>query len=94
MTVRAVDLRQKPAVDSESVAKVPAETAVDLVRRSGAWVQLKAGSETGWAKIFDVRMGAAGAAPAKSATGSGIADTLNLASGQPGIERVHRRARS
>jgi hypothetical protein len=81
VTVRALDLRQKPAADAESVAKVPAETPVDLVARSGAWVQLKSGQGTGWAKVFDVRMGATGAAPARGATGSGIADTLNLASG-------------
>lgn len=81
VTVRAVDLRQRPSADSESVVKLPAEAQVDLVTRSGAWVQLKAGPNTGWAKVFDVRMGAADAPPAKGATGPGIADTLNLASG-------------
>ena len=47
--------------------------------RSGAWVQLKAPSGTGWAKVFDVRMGMTGT-PGKG-TGSSIADTLNLATG-------------
>ena len=80
VTVRAVELRLNPAADSDSVAKLPAETAVELIARSGAWVQLKAPSGTGWAKVFDVRMGVTGAAPGK-AGGSSIADTLNLATG-------------
>jgi hypothetical protein len=82
VTVKQVSLRQAPAADAKAVATVEANTAVELVKRQGAWVQLQSGSDTGWAKLFDIKMGAPGAQPAKSSGGSGIADTLNLATGK------------
>jgi len=85
VTVRAVDLKQTPAADAKTVASVPAESAVDLVTRQGAWVQLKSGKNTGWAKLFDVRLGQPGVQQTKSgATGNTIAQTLNLAAGTRG----------
>ena len=84
VTVRQVGLKQQPAGDAKAVATVAAGTAVDVVKREGAWVQLKAGSDTGWTKLFDVKMGTGAAAPpaAKSSGFSGIAQTLNLATGK------------
>ncbi len=58
VTVKQVALRQSPAADAAAVANVAPNTAVELVERQGAWVQLKAGSDTGWAKLFDIKMGA------------------------------------
>lgn len=82
-SVRQFDLKQSPAGDAKAVATVTAGTAVDLVKREGAWVQLKAGSDTGWTKLFDIRMGTGPVAPAAKSSGmSGIAQTLNLASGK------------
>lgn len=83
VTVKAVELKQSPASDAKSVASVAANAAVELVKRQGAWVQLQAGTGTGWAKLFDIRMGSGPAAPAaKSGGSSAIADTLNLATGR------------
>jgi len=86
VTVRQFDLKQQPAGDAKAVASVAAGTAVDVVKREGAWVQLKAGSDTGWTKLFDIKMGTASAgaaAPAAKSSGlSGIAQTLNLATGR------------
>ena len=83
VTVKAVELKQAPASDAKTVASVAPNSAVELVKREGAWVQLKAGADTGWAKLFDIRMGAAGSAPAAKSSGtSGIAETLNLATGK------------
>jgi hypothetical protein len=83
VTVKAVELKQSPASDAKTVASLAANSAVDLVKREGAWVQLKAGAGTGWAKLFDIKMGAAGSTPApKSSGASGIAETLNLAAGK------------
>jgi hypothetical protein len=84
VTVKQLDLKQKPAGDAKAVASVAAGTAVDVVKREGAWVQLKAGADTGWAKLFDIKMGtgAAAAPVAKSSGLSGIAQTLNLATGK------------
>ncbi|MCC7114187.1 MAG: hypothetical protein IT520_07380 [Burkholderiales bacterium] len=81
VTVRAIELRQAPAADAKSAGPVPEGVTVDVLRREGAWVQLKAGNATGWAKLFDVK---APAAAGKGGGGSGIAQTLGLASGTRG----------
>ena len=82
-SVRQFDLKQSPSGDAKAVATVTAGTAVDVMKREGAWVQLKAGSDTGWTKLFDIRMGTGPVAPAAKSSGmSGIAQTLNLASGK------------
>lgn len=84
VTVRSVELRQSPASDARAVATLPANTAVDVARREGAWVELKAGGNTGWAKLFDVRLATAKDAPARASSGSSISQTLQLASGARG----------
>jgi hypothetical protein len=65
VTVRAVDLKAKAASDAKSVASLPVNTTVDLVKREGAWVQLRSGKDLGWAKLFDVRLAGANTGPAK-----------------------------
>ena len=81
--VRNFELKQSPAGDAKTVATVPANAPVDLIKRNGAWVQLKAGSDTGWTKLFDIKMGTGAVAPAAKSSGfSGIAETLNLAAGK------------
>lgn len=82
VTVRQVELRQTPAADAASLATVPAETAVELVKREGAWVQLKAGKMTGWAKLFDIRF--PGAGTKAGSNGNSITQALNLAAGNRG----------
>lgn len=82
VTVRAVELKATPHADARSVAPIAADAKVDVVARQGAWVQLKSGRTTGWAKLFDIRAETA-AAPAKKG-GSGVADTLSLAMGTRG----------
>jgi hypothetical protein len=87
VTVRQVELRTTPASDAKSVATLPAQSSVDLVQRQGAWVQLKSGKNTGWAKLFDIRLGAAGSGSGtagKQGSGNSLSETLNLASGNRG----------
>jgi hypothetical protein len=84
VTIKQVDLKQNPAADAKSLLTVPAQTSVDLVKREGAWVQLKSGKVTGWAKLFDIRLPGAGTTAAKGGGTSGIAQTLNLAAGNRG----------
>jgi hypothetical protein len=83
VTVRAVELKATPHADAKTVAPVAADTKVDVVARQGAWVQLKSGRTTGWAKLFDIRAEAVAGAPAKKG-GSGAADALSLAMGTRG----------
>lgn len=77
VAVRAIELKQTPATDARTVGTVASGATVDIVRREGAWVQVKAGAATGWAKLFDVKPPAA----ASKGSGSSVAQTLGLAAG-------------
>ena len=83
LTIRAVDLKAHPASDAKTVTSLPTEAAVDVVTRQGAWVELKSGRVTGWAKLFDIRDAQAGTG-VRAKNGSGIADALGLAMGTRG----------
>jgi hypothetical protein len=82
-TIRAVDLKARAASDAKTVASLPVNTNVDLVRREGAWVQLRSGKDLGWAKLFDIRLAGANTGSAKGG-GNSLGDVLGLASGQRG----------
>lgn len=81
VTIKAIDLKAQAASDAQSVASLPVNTQVDLVQRVGAWVQLRSGSDLGWAKLFDVRLAGAQTAPGKGGSNS-LGQLLDLASGQ------------
>ncbi|MBM3117341.1 hypothetical protein [Jeongeupia naejangsanensis] len=55
--VRASDLKQKPFTDAASAGKLGSGARVDIVARQGAWMQVKAGSQSGWVKLLNVRTG-------------------------------------
>jgi hypothetical protein len=80
ITIKPVALKETAASDSKTVASLPANTTVNLMKREGAWVQLGSGSDVGWAKLFDIRLASAQTAPAKG--GGGLGEVLGLASGQ------------
>jgi hypothetical protein len=84
ITIKPVDLKAQAASDAKTVASLPANTAVDLVDRQGAWVQLRSGNDVGWGKLFDVRLAGATTGPAKGGGAKSLGDVLGLASGQRG----------
>jgi len=86
VTVKQIELKATPASDAKTIVTLPAQSGVDLVQRQGAWVQLKSGQSTGWAKLFDIRLGTGSAPTAASNPGgaNSLAQTLNLASGNRG----------
>jgi hypothetical protein len=83
VTIRAVELKAQAASDAKTVASLPANTTVDLVKREGAWVQLASGADLGWAKLFDVRLAGAATGPTKGGANS-LGQVLGLASGNRG----------
>ena len=82
ITIKQVALKENAASDSKTIATLPANTTVDLVKREGAWVQLGSGSDVGWAKLFDIRLASAQTAPSKGGGAGGLGQVLGLASGQ------------
>lgn len=72
---RATDLKQQPYLDSATLSRLPAGSAVDIQKRQGAWAQVRgADGRTGWVKILNLRSGAASG----SALG-GVNQVLNVA---------------
>jgi hypothetical protein len=83
VTIKSVELKAQAASDARTVATLPVNTQVDLVKREGAWVQLSSGSDLGWAKLFDIRLSGASTGPTKG-SGNQLGQVLGLASGQRG----------
>lgn len=76
---RDSEVRKEPFNDAEVVASLPAQTAVDLVKRKGAWVEIQHGETRGWVRMLGVRVAPAeGKAPAGSGA-SGIDKLFNTA---------------
>ncbi len=82
-TIKAVELKAQAASDAKTIASLPVNTQVDLVQRTGAWVQLRSGADLGWAKLFDVRLAGANTGANKGG-GNSLGEVFGLASGQRG----------
>jgi len=74
---KAVDLLDRPVADAKPVARLVKQQTVEVIGRNGSWASIKAGARSGWIRMIDVRLNPSPsrkitAAPAKSATNSGI----------------------
>jgi hypothetical protein len=59
-TLRAIDLKAKPFLDSDTVAKLPDKAELEIVVRQGPWMQVKTKDQkTGYVRLLQVRLGAA-----------------------------------
>jgi uncharacterized protein YgiM (DUF1202 family) len=48
-------LREKPFADAKVVTNLTAGQKVDILKREGAWYQVKAAGKTGWVRMLSVR---------------------------------------
>jgi len=75
-TIRAAELKKEPAIDAETLAELPENTAVDAAERKGGWVKVKARGSEGWVKMLSLRYGN----PAAAKKGdTGISQMFNVA---------------
>jgi hypothetical protein len=82
--IRATDLKQEPASDAATVAKLPENAAVDALERKGGWTRVKAGTGEGWVRMLALRFGGPGAAKQGD---SGVSQLFNVArSGTSGTQ--------
>jgi uncharacterized protein YgiM (DUF1202 family) len=66
-TVRATELQAESRSDAETLSKLSANTKVDVLRRQGAWTEVKlADGKTGWVRMLSLKFGAEGAASSSS----------------------------
>lgn len=72
-TIRATELHAESQSDAATLASIPENTALDVLQRRGAWSQVKAGAQTGWVRMLDLRFdakpGAAGSSGSSSSLG-------------------------
>lgn len=77
-TLASTELKKEPFVDAQTIATLPASTAVDVVKRQGGWMQVKpASAAEGWVKMTSIKFGGV----TTNAKGdSGLGTLLNVAS--------------
>jgi hypothetical protein len=74
--IRATDLKEEPATDAPTVAKLPENTAVEALQRKGGWTRIKAGTSEGWVRMLALRFGAPGEVKKGD---SGVTQLFNVA---------------
>ena len=74
--IRATELKQEPATDATTVAKLPENTAVEALQRKGGWTRIKAGASEGWVRMLALRFGGPGEAKKGD---SGLSQLFNVA---------------
>ena len=82
-TLTNIELKQEPFIDAQTIATLPAATAVEVITRQGGWMRIKpASGAEGWLKMSSIKLGS-GTADAKGE--SGLGSLLNAArSGRSG----------
>ena len=74
--IRATELKQEPATDAATVAKLPENAAVEALERKGGWTRIKAGAAEGWVRMLALRFGGPGEAKKGD---SGVTQLFNVA---------------
>jgi hypothetical protein len=76
LTVRVTDLQAQAQSDAATLATLPENTKVDVLRRIGAWDEVKtAAGQTGWVRMLNLRFDVNGS------KANGAAGSLNALSG-------------
>jgi uncharacterized protein YgiM (DUF1202 family) len=93
---RVDNLREKPFANAKVVSKLTAGQEVDIVKRQGAWYQVKVANKLGWVNMLSVRKTATAAvASGKSlsqvATGRTGTGTVVATSGIRGLNEENLR---
>jgi hypothetical protein len=72
LTVRATELKKEPYVDAETVATLPDQARVEILRRQGGWTQIKAqgAAAQGWVRMLSLRLGDGSARKGDSGIGA------------------------
>jgi hypothetical protein len=77
LTIRATDLQAQAQSDAATLATLPENTKVDVLRRVGAWDEVKtAAGQTGWVRMLNLRFDVNNTSKPNGAAGS-----LNALSG-------------
>lgn len=84
-TLKADDLKNEPFRDAKTVQALTANTPVDIIKKQGAWAQVKVGKSSGWVRTLSLKIGKPAAAAASPAPAKGL---LGLASGRDSSGKI------
>lgn len=88
ITYTNTPLKSEPYLDSETISELEKGTAIEILSRKGGWYQIKSTKESGWLKIYSVRLNKSVSAMEKSGD-SGIEQAGNfLITGRSGSNSV------
>lgn len=79
-TIHATELQAQAQSDAATLATLPQKTRVDVLRRSGAWSEVKtAGGQSGWVRMLSLRLdaGTARAAPGSPNSSGALSGLLS-----------------
>lgn len=76
LTARATDLMAQAQADATKVAALPENTKVDILRRVGAWSEVKSAAGQGWVRMMSLKPESAGTGSSASGAG-GLTSLLN-----------------
>ena len=68
---RDATLYAKPFKDADSIAELPASTAITVLKRKGGWYEIKSTDKQGWVRLTRVRLNRKGGASQESDSGVG-----------------------
>lgn len=78
LTLVGAELKSEPYLDAKTLATLPANSPVEILKRQGGWIQVKpADSGDGWVKMTVIKLG--GVTDAKG--DSGLSSLWNVAQG-------------
>lgn len=75
-------IRFEPYADSKVVGSFTRGENLDILKKQGAWLQVKTKSTTGWVRLLSVKRGAA------SGSGNQLSGALAVANGRAGTGQV------
>lgn len=86
-TIASTGLKAEPFADAQTVGTLPANAAVEVLKRQGGWLQVKsADALSGWLKMTSVKLDSGGAAKSGS---TGLVEAFKAAqtgrSGNTGV---------
>ena len=74
-------LRKEPFADAKSAGTLARGESVQILKKQGAWLQVKTKKTTGWVRLLSVKRGSSG-------SGNQSAGVLAVASGRAGTGQV------
>ena len=79
--LKADTLRTEPYSDAKTLSSIAKGESVDILKKQGAWLQIKSSKNTGWVRLFSVKRGT-------SSSNNQVKGVIDVASGRTGTGQV------